>query len=183
MFRPLSAAVAAWAAQSALDPCRHATVLRKIEEEAPGVATLVEYDPVWRGLPLPAGLLSAHEQVGSHGQASVLYDAERFELLHPELALSEMGLQIPGYIRSANLRAVEAAAPEVEHWSLRYGFSGGGANVMPKSSCVALLRQRSDRKLLLVMAVHLASAPPSDSATVYKDLCCKSLKQITAVDP
>lgn len=60
----------------------------------------------------------------------------------------------------------------------RRGGGGGTAvqevlaradSVAPKSSCVALLRRRSDHPpspYLLVVALHLASAPPSDSPIV-----------------
>jgi len=72
------------------------------------------------------------------GTAAVLYDADLFEPLD-ELA----GVTIE--------RVVPPAAT---------------TEVSPKSSCAVLLRRRTDALLVLLIALHLESAPPSDSKKV-----------------
>ncbi|CAK0792104.1 unnamed protein product, partial [Prorocentrum cordatum] len=74
--------------------------------------------------------------VSGRGTASVMFDSDQFE-------------------RVEELGGVKVAQTIQE----QHG-------VCPKSSCVVLLRRRGDAALVLVAAVHLESAPPSDSAKV-----------------
>ena len=156
LYSPIIAEVLLWFSESSLFPYRHQKFLDIVERESPAIMTLVEYDQTWRALPLPqvssrsyASARDLGPEAGK-GQASVLYDEEIFT---PVIQGEFEGLHLPGFIRS-----------EVEQ-----GIAGG-VSKCPKSSCLVLLRQKVDREagreLHLVVAVHLASAPPSDSDTV-----------------
>ena len=138
----------------------------------PSIATLVEYDDAWRRLGPPAlredgrawQCARGQQPPLGVGQASVWWDARELELCDPKL-VQEMGLPGDGAVRSQESRGIE-----------------GGSKEMPKSSCMVLLQRRgsdhgqpgseapSDKEplLVLVIAVHLQSAAPSDTAKVTK---------------
>ena len=161
----------AWRREARLEN-RHSRVCDIVSTCSPSIATLVEYDDAWRRLGPPA-----HRENGRAwqcardqqpplgvGQASVWWDARELELCDPKL-VQELGLPSDGAVRSQVSRGIE-----------------GGSKEMPKSSCMVLLQRResdhgqpgreapSDKEplLVLVIAVHLQSAAPSDTAKVTK---------------
>merc|ERR1740121_1287647 len=133
-------AVELWLTQATLT-ARHAKFCRKVEEVLPQIITAVEYDSQWRLLPRPA---ERFRIVSGAGTAVVFFDSEKFEQLE----------QLKGYPVRPSVDAIE-----VDSWD----HPGTRTTVTPKSSCVALLRRRTDSALFVVIAVHLESAPPSDT--------------------
>ena len=125
---------------------RHAVVCRHLAEAAPDVVTLLEFDDVWRSMPWERVGGRRYVLVHGRGTASILYDAEVFEVA------TVPGVQLPNKVRSAKDRG---EAPLV-----------GGLDAPPKNSCVLLLRRRADETLVLVISVHMESGPPSDSRKV-----------------
>ena len=77
-----------------------------------------------------------------------MYDADIFQ------PLTELGgIVLPGFVRSNAARGT------------------GSSNECPKSSCVLVLKRISDGAMCLVVAVHLESGPPSETAKVETRAC------------
>lgn len=133
-------AVELWLTEATLT-ARHAKFCRKVKEVMPQIVTAVEYDSQWRVLPVPA---ERYRMVVGAGTAVVFFDSENFDLLE----------KLQGDPVRPSVDAIE-----VESWM----NPGTKKSVAPKSSCVALLSRRSDFALFVVIAVHLESAPPSDT--------------------
>jgi endonuclease/exonuclease/phosphatase family metal-dependent hydrolase len=140
IFPRVLQAVELWLTEAAVT-ARHAKFCRKVKEVMPHVVTAVEYDSQWRILPLPTERYRFARGVGT---AAVFFDSERFEQLE----------EFQGDPVRPGVDVIE-----VESWAQ----PGKSKTVAPKSSCVALLRQRVDSALFVVIAVHLESAPPSDT--------------------
>jgi hypothetical protein len=140
IFPRVLQAVELWLTEATLT-ARHAKFCRKVKDVMPQIVTAVEYDSQWRVLSLPT---EGYRIVVGAGTAVVFFDSEKFEQLE-ELHGDPVRLSVD--------------AIEVDSWT----HPGTMKTVTPKSSCVALLRRRSDSALFVVIAVHLESAPPSDT--------------------
>lgn len=143
IFPRVLQAVELWLTEATLT-ARHAKFCRKVKEVMPQIVTACEYDSQWRVLPLPA---ERYRIVLGHGTCVMFFDLEKFEQLE-ELQGDPVRTSVDGI--------------EVDSWT----HPGTMQRVIPKSSCVALLRRRSDSALFIVIAVHLESAPPSDTYNV-----------------
>ena len=178
IFAPLVRELIAWTDAAALEH-RHAVVSRVIARAAPDIVTLAEHDDNWRALPFVTASGGRYAFVAGLGTASVLYDVATLELA------SLPGLHLPTAIRSAKERvgaAVVTGAVEGGGGSGGGDAGGGGGDgggsggggagagldaiAAPKNSCVVLLRRRTDGVLILTVALHLESGPPSDSRKV-----------------
>lgn len=150
------AEVERWTERASL-PTRHAQVCETVARSNPSIVTAVEFDQQWRSLPLPTNrpYTSARDLLPERGcgQATVLFDSTEFETVDVD------GVHVPGIVRS-----------QAEQGT-------GESPVRPKSSCLVLLRRRPDAaqkkhkigvelSLVLVGAMHMESAPPSDSHKV-----------------
>jgi len=139
------AALEDWFTEATLT-ARHVKMCRVVEQVNPDICTLVEFDEQWRRLPPPT--YRRFQVVAGKGTAAVMFDADKFDRLetlnHAEIAPA---------VQAISAR-IEVLADGCEH------------KVEPKSSCVVLLQRREDSTLFLVTALHLESAPPSDSKKV-----------------
>ncbi|CAK0893363.1 unnamed protein product [Prorocentrum cordatum] len=140
IFPRVLQAVELWLTEATLT-ARHAKFCRKVKDVMPQLITAVEYDGQWRLLPLPA---ERYRAVWGAGTAVVFFDSEEFEWLE----------EFQGVPVRPSVDAIE-----VDSW-VKLGTM---MSVTPKSSCVALLRRRNDASLFIVIAVHLESAPPSNT--------------------
>lgn len=160
----LMAEVEHWRESSSL-PERHRKFCDTIAEADPSIITAVEFDGQWRKLPLPTNrsYVSARNLSPERGcgQATILYDSAEFEPVH----------ELPGDGSNSELRVIPGVVRSLKEQGL------GESAVRPKSSCMLLLRQHcrdniegqadsSAGQLLLVCAVHLESAQPSDTRKV-----------------
>ena len=155
------AEVAKWRAAASVE-CRATMVWRTLAQTSASVVMAEEFNAPWRYLPLPdPDVVSGRRFVSARaldtprgrGEATVLFDANEYE------PADLPGLEVPGYVRSVQ----------------EQGGGEAASAYLPKSSCMVLLRRRSPAPksggddgctLLLAVAVHLESAPPSDGKKV-----------------
>lgn len=151
---PLMVEVESWSERASIQ-MRHVKVCETVAYASPSIITLVEFDGQWRSLPPPTNRAyrSARdlEPARGTGQATIMFDSEEFAAVGEE-ELAGMGVAspvvLPGIVRSQKDQGV------------------GESPVRLKSSCMLLLRRRESTELVLVAAVHLESAPPSDTKKV-----------------
>jgi len=135
----------AWFAEATL-ASRHSKVSSYVDKISPALMTFVEYDEQWRQQALPTS--RSYAMVHGKGTAVVVFDADVYERV----------TELDGV-------AISSSVPAITSELVVHG-DGKEYQIAPKSSCVVGLRRRADSSLFLVTAVHLESAPPSESLKV-----------------
>ena len=146
VFSELAVEIEAWADAVSLTR-RHKSFCETVGSCRPSIVSLVEYDAEWRRLPLPTADGRSYVRLGGKGDASLLYDANEFDVLADDFLVG-----FPKFVRS------------------EFERGAGLSTVAPKSSCLAVLQQREHGGVpgvkLVVASVHLTSGKPSDGRKV-----------------